>query len=93
MLNFKQSRKEILESAEKVLNKAHEIDCSLAVNFMAELQRMCDEVGSCQSCRMSNEFDYTTCACSEYRLTHPQKAVEIVQAWSDTHPKEKVVRS
>lgn len=93
MSDFEKDRREILESAEKVLNKAHAIDCSLAVNYIAEFERMCntayEPMNGCENCpidKVSNSTD-----CGTWIVNNPQKAVEIVQAWSDEHPREKVV--
>ena len=93
MSDFEKDKREILESAEKVLNKAHAIDCSLAVNYEPEKNRMCENYKWCDGCpiQSAKRESNSDTTCPEWRLGNLQKAVEIVQAWSDEHPREKVV--
>ena len=93
MSDFERDRKEILESAEKVLNKAHAIDCSLAVNYEPEKNRMCENYKWCDGCpiQSARRESNSGTTCPDWRLWNLQKSVEIVQAWSDEHPREKVV--
>lgn len=66
------------------------IDCSIAVNLIEEFERMCNTVPTCIHCPM-HKRKYKNIACYSWVFKNPQKAVEIVQKWSDEHPREKVV--
>lgn len=63
------------------------IDCSQAVNFIRESKRMCEYYRhDCDSCPMSimnNGYDRL---CTVVIEQHPDRAIEIVQTWSDEHP-------
>lgn len=63
------------------------IDCSVTVNFLKECQRMCNSHGQdCDGCPMSimnNGYDRL---CTWVIEQHPDRAIEIVQKWSDEHP-------
>lgn len=64
------------------------IDCSLAVNFITEKERMCLyhlESGTCKNCGLAESYENL---CWTYCVNSPQKAVAIVQEWSDKNPKE-----
>ena len=57
------------------------IDCSLAVNYLKEMTRVCDaNVNDCSKCEVSD-------ACGE-ESKNPQKLVDAVQQWSDAHPQK-----
>jgi hypothetical protein len=63
------------------------IDCRVTVNFLRESKRMCEYYRhDCDNCPMSimnNGYDrLCTVAIEQY----PDRAVEIVQEWSDDHP-------
>ena len=59
------------------------IDCSVTVNFLKEWRRYCGG-RRCGYCDLSehNECGFPACQVKD----HPDKAVEIVQKWSDEHP-------
>ena len=68
------------------------MDCSKTINFLSELKRLCDSRDEC----VANEANKEDCpmfgVCS---LTHSRlcaknikTAIEIVQKWSNEHPKK-----
>lgn len=63
------------------------IDCSKTVNFFDEYKRMCAKVHGlpCSKCPLSYTRNGTDYGCETYIRLYPDKAVEIVQAWSDAH--------
>ena len=68
------------------------IDCSKTVNFLKENDRMCHSIingSECgTSCLLSYENNGTYCGCNEFMLHYPEKAIAIVQKWSDEHPQK-----
>lgn len=70
------------------------IDCTKTTNYFAEKQRMTKRTKkglcetSCSDCPLYNENNGTSeglsCGCLE--MHYPEKAIEIVQQWSDAHP-------
>ena len=63
------------------------IDCSKTVNFFDEYKRMCARENrlSCSKCPLSFIRNGTEYGCATYIRLYPNKAVEIVQKWSDEH--------
>lgn len=63
------------------------VDCSQAVNFIRESKRMCEYYRhDCDKCPMSimnNGYDRL---CTVVIEQYPDRAIEIVQKWSDEHP-------
>ena len=59
------------------------IDCSVTVNFLKEWRRYCGG-RRCGYCDLSehNECGFPACQVKDF----PEKAVEVVQKWSDEHP-------
>ncbi|MDT4341251.1 hypothetical protein RO624_03850 [Ruminococcus bromii] len=70
------------------------IDCSKTKNYLSEQARMTksSDVGvcriSCNHCPLSRFNNGEEMLCTELELTHPEKAIEIVQRWSDKHPQK-----
>lgn len=68
------------------------IDCSKTKNYLSEQARMTksSDVGvcriSCNHCPLSRFNNDEEMLCTELELTHPEKAIEIVQRWSDENP-------
>lgn len=69
------------------------IDCSKTINFFKEKRRMCNscnDVVGCENCPLHiylNEMSIDS-YCEYFVSVHPEKAVEIVQQWSDEHPQK-----
>lgn len=72
------------------------VDCSRTANFLKEQSRMCIKYRSypnaCRECPLSSwnnknpKGDLITCC--DVLSKEPQKAIEIVQKWSDRHPQK-----
>ena len=68
------------------------MDCSKTINFLSELKRLCDSRDGCVANAANKERcpmfgfceDVLTRICAEDVKT----AIEIVQKWSDEHPKK-----
>lgn len=71
----------------KIIYNPHTIDCSLTMNYIQELERMCNKFEGCGGCPIHDKSE----GCTEWQANNPQQAIKIVQAWSDEHPREKVV--
>lgn len=67
------------------------IDCNITKNYLSEEARMTksSDVGvcriSCDHCPLSRFNNGEEMLCTELELKHPEKAIEIVQRWSDEH--------
>lgn len=65
------------------------IDCSKTVNFFDEHKRMCakekENELACSECPLSYTRNSTGYGCATYIRQYPDKAVSIVQKWSDAH--------
>lgn len=74
------------------------IDCSKTENYFAEKRRMTKKHKlnggayicelNCTECPLSSLNNGTTdnMACSNFETLYPEKAIAIVQKWSDEHP-------
>lgn len=70
------------------------IDCSKTENYFAEKARMTkkDKLGRCKlycgECLLNNKNNGTSenLLCGAFEAIYPEKAIEIVQRWSDEHP-------
>lgn len=75
------------------------IDCSKTENYFAEKRRMTKKHKlnggayicelNCTECPLnsSNNGSSDMMSCSDFETIYPQKAIAIVQKWSDEHPK------
>lgn len=62
------------------------MDCSKTENYLKERERMtgnCDMF--CAKCPLGYGNNSFRLACEKFENKHPQKAIEIVQKWSDEH--------
>lgn len=72
------------------------IDCSKAENYFAEKRRMTKEQQDgvcklkCSGCPLSsfNNGSSDMIPCFAFEKFYPEKAIEIVQKWSDEHPQK-----
>lgn len=76
------------------------IDCSKTENYFAEKRRMTKRrkiYGNaymckidCANCPLNSLNDGTNdmTSCSDFEALYPEKAIEIVQRWSDEHPQK-----
>lgn len=72
------------------------IDCSKTENYFAEKRRIikADKTGSCriecEKCPLGSRNNGTNCkiCCTELERCYSEKAIAIVQKWSDEHPRK-----
>jgi hypothetical protein len=70
------------------------IDCNITKNYLSEQARMTksSDVGvcriSCNHCPLSRFNNDEEMLCTELELRHPEKAIAIMQKWSDEHPQK-----
>lgn len=72
------------------------IDCTKTTNYLAEKRRMTkkDKLGRCKlhcgECLLNNKNNGTSenLLCGAFEAVYPEKAIEIVQRWSDAHPQK-----
>lgn len=68
------------------------IDCSRTENYFAEKRRMTGQRKdgicelNCIDCPLSSFNNGTGVPCSIFETNCPEKAIEIIQKWSDEHP-------
>lgn len=68
------------------------IDCSKTENYLAEKARMTKRAGDgvchikCVDCPLGTTNNGINVLCSDLEMLYPEKAIEIVQKWSDEHP-------
>lgn len=70
------------------------MDCSKTENYLREKVRM-TTIGNggycsidCDICPLSYNCNNTGVDCERLEIAYPQKAIEIVQEWSDKHPQK-----
>ena len=60
-----------------------------AVKYLRTKRRMCGTYPKCMGCPMAHETKYSaTCSQSQLEDDFPEKAVEIVEKWSEEHSPE-----
>ena len=65
------------------------IDCELTKNYFGEKHRMCRFYKQgCFECPLSSNSDGKNKPCSTLEQLYTSEAVEIVQKWSNKHPKK-----
>lgn len=68
------------------------IDCTKTEQYFAEKQRMVKlQTGevceiSCEECPLSSMNNGEGIVCSDFETCYPEKAIAIIQKWSDEHP-------
>lgn len=70
------------------------IDCSITENYFAERRRMTKTRNGayyvckldCADCLLSAKNNGTGVTCMDLEMLNPEKAIAIVQKWSDEHP-------
>lgn len=69
------------------------LDCMKTENYFAEKKRMIKRAGigvcriKCEDCPLGITNNGMDVLCSEFETLYPEKAILIVQRWSDTHPR------
>ena len=68
------------------------MDCNKTINFLHELKRLCDSRDECVANAANKEdcpmFGICKLTYSKICAKDAEKAIEIVQKWSDEHPKK-----
>ncbi len=70
------------------------IDCSKTMNYFIERLRMTKQQKDgvckldCSDCPLSSSNNGTGIPCSHFETGYPEKAIAIVQKWSDEHPQK-----
>lgn len=60
------------------------VDCGYTENYLKEKNRMTKSCKiNCENCPISSDNNKTDLSCEEFENTYPNKAIEIVQRWSD----------
>lgn len=69
------------------------IDCSKTENYFAEKRRMTKRTTKnglcklgCSNCPLCSINNNKGQSCTAFEMLYPEKAIEIVQKWSDEHP-------
>lgn len=69
------------------------IDCSKTENYFAEKRRMTKRATKnglcklgCSNCPLCSINNNKGQSCTAFEMLYPEKAIEIVQKWSDEHP-------
>lgn len=63
------------------------IDCNITKNYIHERERMCER-NQCFVCPLSSLSNGTNKTCRVFENCYPDKAIEIVQKWSNEHPQK-----
>lgn len=67
------------------------IDCSKTIDYLTEKARMSKTTKSgickveCAKCPLSSDNNGVGECCKDFEMLHPEKAIEIVQQWSNTY--------
>lgn len=70
------------------------IDCSKTENYFAEKRRMTKRAKNglcklgCSNCPLCSINNNKGQSCTAFEMLYPEKAIEIVQKWSDEHPQK-----
>lgn len=70
------------------------IDCAKTMNYFIEKSRMIKQQKdgicklNCTDCPLSIENNGTGVSCTYFETNYPEKAIAIVQKWSDEHPQK-----
>lgn len=70
------------------------IDCSKAENYFNEKARMTKRTKNglckikCSNCPLCSNNNGEGLSCPTFEMYYPEKAIEVVQKWSDEHPQK-----
>lgn len=65
------------------------IDCSKTENYFIEKQRMTKRCKlGCSNCPLSRMNNNKGQSCTAFEMLYPEKAIAVVQKWSDEHPQK-----
>lgn len=71
----------------KDANECAEFTKSTVLEFMAEANRMCKSCRLCEYCQLSLFAPSLACVTSAYDMNSINKQIEIIEKWSEKHPK------
>lgn len=70
------------------------VDCNITANYFAEKRRMTKRAKNglcklgCSNCPLCSINNNKGQSCTAFEMLYPEKAIEIVQKWSDEHPQK-----
>lgn len=70
------------------------IDCSKTANYLSEKLRMTKKTKTglcktkCSDCPLCSDNNGKGLSCPTFEMYYPEKAIEVVQKWSDEHPQK-----
>lgn len=65
------------------------IDCSKTENYLKEKGRMLESIkADCSYCILASAHNGTGFFCCIFECKHPDKAISVIQNWSDEHPQK-----
>ena len=70
------------------------IDCTKTTNYFNEKLKMTKRTKNglceikCSNCPLCSNSNGEGLSCPEFEMYYPEKAIEIVQRWSDEHPQK-----
>lgn len=70
------------------------IDCSKTENYFAEKRRMTKRAKNglcklgCSNCPLCSGNNNKGLSCTDFEMLYPEKAIQIVQRWSNEHPQK-----
>lgn len=64
------------------------IDCTITEIFLKEKLRMCRAHKACAGCLLHFQHNGTQQICEKFITTHPKRAIQIVQDWSNKKPQK-----
>lgn len=70
------------------------VDCNITANYFAEKRRMTKRAKNglcklgCSNCPLCSINNNKGQSCTAFEMLYPEKAIEIVQKWSDEHPRK-----
>lgn len=67
------------------------MDCNKTEAYFKEKERLCNSTANCYNCPLSSNNNGKNITCDNLQTTHPKKAIEIVQKWSDEHPQKTIL--
>lgn len=73
------------------------IDCNITKNYFSKKARMSKTTKSgtckvvCEKCPLSSDNNGVGECCTDFEMLYPEKAIAIVQKWSDEHPQKTFV--
>lgn len=73
------------------------IDCSKTANYFSEKLRMTKRIKNglckikCNNCPLCSNNNGEGLSCPTFEMYYPEKAIEVVQKWSDEHPQKTFV--